>query len=375
VHLFRNVYESAFTLIGVVCEEDKRRGRIVKKYRNAGDKDAEEFMRRDAKDARKHGQQVSDTFYLSDFFIENSTERLKDGKIANPDWRIAEELGRLIKIITHQELVRPRIDETGMYEAHGVAMRSACLSRQVGAALVNRNGDVVAIGTNEVPKAGGGVYGESFELELSEGRCAYWSGVEKYCSNTREQNEIIENLIQAVLDSKLVQTEKVEDLRSRLQDTRIGGLLEFSRAVHAEMDALLSAARKGISPSGARMFVTTFPCHYCARHIVTAGIDEVQFIEPYPKSQALKLHWDSISIDPNGWEPPSNGGSKVLFRPFTGVAPQLYRRAFTKDRELKDERTGIMKIGSPKWGSPWHGRRISYIQLEAELANNIPSTT
>ena len=37
----------------------------------------------------------------------------------------------------------------------------------------------------------------------------------------------------------------------------------------------MSAGRKGASTLGTRLFVTTFPCHYCARHIVSAGVDEV----------------------------------------------------------------------------------------------------
>lgn len=235
VNLLRHVYESAFTLVGVVCEQDKRRDRIVKKYRNAGNRDAEEFMRRDAKDSSlKHGQRVSDAFHLSDFFIDNSIDRLKETGIPNEDWNVADELNRLIKIITHEELVRPKIDETAMYEAYGAAMRSACLSRQVGAALVNNSGDIVAIGTNEVPKAGGGVYGEGFIEDPSEARCAYWSLPDKYCSNTREQNEIIQELINVMLDLRLCEAGAVEALKRRLQDSRIGSLLEFSRAVHAE---------------------------------------------------------------------------------------------------------------------------------------------
>ena len=70
------------------------------------------------------------------------------------------------------------------------------------------------------------------------------------------------------------------------------------------MDALLSAGRDGVSTVGARLFVTTFPCHYCARHIVSAGVYEVQYIEPYPKSRALNLHDDSIMTDKGAWTPP-----------------------------------------------------------------------
>jgi hypothetical protein len=39
-------------------------------------------------------------------------------------------------------------------------------------------------------------------------------------------------------------------------------------------------------------------------------------------------------------------GKKVFFHHFTGVAPSMYRRAFSKDRDLKDDDGGLMK----NWG-------------------------
>jgi deoxycytidylate deaminase len=308
---------------------------------------------------------------------------LLPGKTPNPNWDIAEQLSRLVKIITHITVERPTIAETAMYTAYGAQMRSACLSRQVGAALVDRAGNIVATGTNEVPKGGGGLYGEDFagtkpDDQLDD-RCAYrrlGTGVLPYCSNTREQNEIIDELIRLVPQLKsIIEPKALAELKKTLMKSRIGELLEFSRAVHAEMDALLSAARKGVSPMGTRLFVTTFPCHYCARHIVCAGVDEVQFIEPYPKSKARKLHEDSITPVSTGWQAPSGGGSKVLFRPFTGVAPRLYARAFLKDRDLKDKQNGVIIIGEPHSGSPWQVSRVSYPQLEAELFKSALSTS
>jgi tRNA(Arg) A34 adenosine deaminase TadA len=174
------------------------------------------------------------------------------------------------------------------------------------------------------------------------------------------------------------------DLARELRRTRIGGLLEFSRAVHAEMDALLSAARKGVSVVGTRLFVTTFPCHYCARHLVAAGVDEVQYIEPYPKSRALALHDDSITQQDDGWTAPSEAGRIipdpsrkgdvgtrrfVLFRPFRGVSPRLYRRTFLQNGELKDKNTGNMLIHEPYWTSPWYLPKKGYIALEAALSS------
>jgi hypothetical protein len=61
----------------------------------------------------------------------------------------------------------------------------------------------------------------------------------------------------------------------------------------------------------------------------------------------------------------------VLFRPFSGVAPTLYKRAFLKDRDLKDNSTGKMTIKAPEWGAPWHLSKISYLDVEAELCEEL----
>ncbi len=62
VHLLRHVYQDAFVLIGVVCDEDVRQERITNKYKNAGGALAREFMQRDARAKPAHGQRVSDAF-------------------------------------------------------------------------------------------------------------------------------------------------------------------------------------------------------------------------------------------------------------------------------------------------------------------------
>lgn len=385
VGLLRRIYGDGFVLIGVVCEQEQRRKRISKKYEDAGNAAAERFMKRDAKAPQKHGQRVSDAFHLSDFFVDNTATRtLEDGR-ANEEWKVTEDLERLVQLVTHAEIARPTTSESAMHAAAGAAMRSACLSRQVGAALVDADGNIISTGTNETPKAGGGVYGQGFD-EGDDHRCAYDN---KYCSNTVQQKLIADEILTELLgtdDVRLKDAEERERLIRTLQDGRIGDLLEFSRAVHAEMDALLSAGRKGASTTGARLFVTTFPCHYCARHIVSAGVDEVQFIEPYPKSQALTLHKDSIQFEKGTglWRAPSDhaywakeneqskkGTPKVLFRPFTGVAPRMYRRSFQKDRELKDKRTGKLSVQSPDWGTPYDLSKTSYAELEVSLTKDI----
>lgn len=389
VHLLRRVYQQNFCLIGVVCDEETRLARLQEKFADAGKAKIESFMARDEKASEKHGQQVSATFHLSDFFVDNSVPRILKTDVgeskANPDWTVVDELGRLTDIITHSRVIRPRPNETAMYHAYGARMRSACLSRQVGAALMDSRGNVLSTGTNEVPRAGGGVYGGFFEAfsdkdpkKGDDFRCAVHGG---YCRNTVEQNDIIKELEASLSEMSIVVP---PGFASLLRSTRLGQLIEFSRAVHAEMDALLSAGRQGVSTVGSRLFVTTYPCHNCARHIVSAGVDEVQFVEPYLKSRALPLHGDSITTKRSGWIPPSQFAEKsekeiigkapqVLFRPFTGVAPRLYRRAFYKDRELKDPNSGKMLSSFPSRDGtgPIETMRLSYAQIEATLAEEI----
>lgn len=393
IHLLRRTYGNAFGLIGVVCEEGVRRARILEKYFRGPEKGLSEtqsavdrFMDRDSDDSsRKHGQHVTEAFYEADFFVDNT----RDDPNGNKNL-LDTDLSRFVSIIAHDRVERPTIEETAMHHAHSARVRSACLSRQVGAALVDADGTVVATGTNEVPAAGGGVYGERFATSsggIDDHRCAFRA--EAYCSSNREQNDIIDNLIEVLPELKQV-SDKI-DLAARIRKTRLGGLIEFSRAVHAEMDALLSAGREGVSTVGTRLFVTTYPCHYCARHIVSAGVYEVQFIEPYPKSLARKLHNDSIEVTPSEWTPPvakSIGAAralqrtapgvdkddvklnepKVLFRPFVGVAPRMYVRAFEKTWQLKNKTSGEFEMRAPDWGSEWATLTVGYPELEAALA-------
>lgn len=384
VALLRRVYQDAFCLIGVFCHESERESRLREdKYRDASAEEIEKFMERDENAPEAHGQKVADTFHLADFFIDNTTARFKrmgGATEENKEWDVPDQLGRLVDVLTHRRIVRPRPSETGMFHAFGARMQSSCLSRQVGAALIDNSGSLIATGTNEVPRAGGGVYGgglsETTSGELSSDndfRCFVHNG---YCSNTREQNAIIKDLFGTIVELQGIAMN--DDLLKRVRKTRIGQLIEFSRAVHAEMDALLAAARGGVKTKNTRLFVTTFPCHNCARHIVAAGVVEVQYIEPYLKSQAIPLHGDAIVTNPKAWNSPesdkdlvaSGKTPNVLFRPFIGVAPRLYRRAFLKDRDLKNNVTGDMnREFAPADGhAVTETLRVSYAQVEAKLS-------
>ena len=218
-----------------------------------------------------------------------------------------------------------------MYYAHAAAMRSSCLSRQVGASIMDPKGGLVSVGANEVPKFGGGSYDES---SITDDRCFKKRGK---CSNTVEQEAIIVQIFDQLKSAKLLSSTATENMLSdALKPTRVRALIEFSRSVHAEMDALLGLVRSGTKlPDESVLFSTTYPCHNCARHIVAAGVSKVVYLEPYAKSMAISLHDDSIAD--NKSEKESDG--KVRFVPYQGVSPSLYKAVYLKTG-LKDKKTG-----------------------------------
>jgi deoxycytidylate deaminase len=61
-------------------------------------------------------------------------------------------------------------------------MRSSEMSRQVGAAITDRNGNLIAVGTNEVPKAYVGCYSDG---DLPDGRV--WRRVSFSCNGSLDR--------------------------------------------------------------------------------------------------------------------------------------------------------------------------------------------
>ena len=122
-------------------------------------------------------------------------------------------------------------------------------------------------------------------------------------------------------------------------------IIEYSRSIHAEMNALFAASRNGVSPLNTTLYCTTYPCHNCARHLVTAGVG-YDYIEPYVKSLATELHCDAIATElpaPDKYGHRKKAGKMVVV-PFTGVGPRMYDDFFAKRGELKDLTVSICRL-------------------------------
>ncbi|MDD3243872.1 MAG: cytidine/deoxycytidylate deaminase family protein [Eubacteriales bacterium] len=82
--------------------------------------------------------------------------------------------------------------------------------------------------------------------------------------------------------------EKGECLR-RVRNIPSGQMAEFCYAIHAEQNAIIQAARMGISLEGATLYCTHQPCSICSKMIVNAGIKRIVYRYPYPDEFALQI--------------------------------------------------------------------------------------
>lgn len=335
VETLRAVYGKGFFLISAYAPRDARVSAMAEKVTrsqhgnpNHSREKAEAIVERDEQEENKDlGQDVKDAFPLADLFID-----ARDKKSFEP------EIRRFIELIFGNLFHTPTRDEHGMYHARSAALRSADLGRQVGAAVTAVSGELLALGCNDVPKAGGDLYWPGDDGDARDFQRGFDPIVEE-----RKQilSELLARLQKADVLAKpysevkaivpLVAALTTGDKREYLKGARVMNLLEFGRCVHAEMAAISSAARLGVPIKGATLYTTTFPCHMCARHIVSSGIARVVYVEPYPKSRARHLHGDAIQVDAQKPVP-----GMVVFEPFVGIAPRQYQDIFDARDRRKD---------------------------------------
>ena len=82
--------------------------------------------------------------------------------------------------------------------------------------------------------------------------------------------------------------ERGECLRRKL-GIPSGTRQEMCYATHAEQNAIIQAARLGVSIEGATLYCTHQPCAVCAKMIVNAGIVRVVYGEGYPDPFAVEM--------------------------------------------------------------------------------------
>ena len=141
---------------------------------------------------------------------------------------------------------RPDWDEYFTEMARLVSTRSNCVSRKVGAVITVDN-QIVSTGYNGAPKG--------LKHCVDNGGC----------------------------------------LR-KLNNIESGTRQEICRAVHAEQNAIISAAIKGVSIKGGTLYVNTYPCSICTRMLINAEIKRIVYDSDY-SDQLSKEMLDESKIE------------------------------------------------------------------------------
>ncbi len=288
--------------------------------------DAEALMQRDYSENEDYGQHAINTYQLSDFFIDWNSNDLG-----------LATLDRILDLIFGNPFISPTFGEYAMFMAYASSLRSSDLSRQVGS-VVTKNNEILSTGANDCPAFGGGLYWTTYDYGLNEyvdkeiGK-DYKRGFDKNKTTFAEIAENVMNKLGVEYNDKSLEA---------LRDSKLADLTEYGRCVHAEMESLLACSRNGISTLDSTMYVTTFPCHNCAKHIIAAGVKKVVYIEPYPKSKTFEMYDDSVKAGEPEDSTKDTESDKILFIPYYGVSPRRYVEVFAmknppfQDRKRKD---------------------------------------
>jgi len=261
---------------------------------------------------KKTGQQLDKCFSYGHFFIRSDYP-------PNPD-KLNEQARRFIQLLFGHPFKEPSVEEFYMYCAQGAALRSLDLDRQIGSVIVNSHNELVSIGYNDVCKYKGGHFGPGDARDLRDYK-------KRFDYNHRKLDKLTNELLKVHSASSSPQSNAYNEVREILR-----AITEFKRSTHAEMSAILDAARRGVSIKNCTMFINTFPCHNCAKHIIASGIIKVVFLHPYPKSDAKDMFPEMICDHPG-----ESNKNKVYFEHFTGVAPIRFDRVFQHGRKERQE--------------------------------------
>jgi cytidine deaminase len=385
VDLLRKIYGPSFLLLAghaprQLCTDELAR-LMARSQAQPGQEDkftgkASEVITTDTREEDdEFGQNVRDTYPKADFFANLGIER---GEY---------EVRRFVDLLFGHPFHTPSPDEYAMYQANAVSLRSSDDNRQVGAVIVNlsrdekgkiKNADIIAVGMNEVPRGGGGFYWDQDSPDYRDQRLLQRGEDRAREIKVSALAELIKKIrLQQWLDGTTLNRSEISlaaELLPNLKGTQFLDIGEFSRPVHAEMAALIDAARRGVAVDSRSMYVTTFPCHNCAKHIIAAGIRRVVYLEPYPKSRARNLHGEEMVQES------LSGGEeegKVVFFAFTGIAPRQYGQLFSmsqrgakRGRSLNkwnDDRKSLSPMCIPENAS------LMYLEAERSALGNLPS--
>lgn len=338
--IYFNKRYSSFFLCSVYASKESRVDRLkdsfinMRELRDQGDG----YSTKDL-----HKQNVPECVLLSDYALNNEI----DGKFKH-------KIARLLVLIDNPGTVYPTADEVFMNLAYSLSLRSTCLSRQVGAVITNTDGFVLTAGWNDVGSGQLGcslncksdytkysgedhllsVWGDTIDKLKSDGLLDDIHDSDFFCFKDIKSKQIINKKIDKIFDELSEKKELdssmeilMQEIKTKLKDKLSIKRLEYARALHAEENALLQAARfGGTGVAGGTIYSTTFPCELCAKKIYQSHLKRIVYTEPYPDSISEKIFL-------------KDGVRHIKIDQFEGVKSPSFHKLFKPPVNIKEQQS------------------------------------
>ena len=266
--------------------------------------------------------------------LEKSDVYIRNNGVSAPQQEpnlneFASQLIRYFSLMIHPGLTTPTRMERCMQIAFSARANSGCISRQVGAAITDKNDSIKAVGWNDVP-AGQipCLLRRATDLAAKTDEAAFsdyeYSNIDfrKQVDGSYKRFSLVD---MGGRSSSFCFKSEYNSLPGG-ENNQV-----HTRSLHAEENAFLQLAKYGGDGiEGGNLYTTASPCELCAKKAFQLGIKHIFYIDPYP----------GISIDHILKSGVKSSRPKVEL--FQGAVGQAYHRLYDPVLPYKDELKALM---------------------------------
>lgn len=288
---------SAFYMFAVKKEDTNREKTISKRYyridNHISSIDKKEY---ESKNKLFYEQDVSNCIQKSDIHLNNiDDEQLaisaEDSKqtieYKQNTFGIKKQIIKYVSLIMQPGIITPSPEERCMQIAYTAKCNSGCISRQVGAVVVDDSFSIKSIGWNNTPEGHVPCLLRDVRNLLSpenpDGKA--FSLHEKNDPTKKFHTALRESYETKLANSTLKLCGKnvsfcFKDIRNSYTE---GKNQVHTRSAHAEENAFLQISKYGgMGLKNGILFTTASPCELCAKKAYQIGIKKIYYIDPYP---------------------------------------------------------------------------------------------
>lgn len=318
---------AAFYLFGITTDETSRQSRLSKLDYTHSDIEklsGKEYPKEsNLKDYELLvSQHIGKCIEGADIIIENPEAALDQNY---PE--LTEALVKYISLIQHPGLIPPDQIERCMQVAITAKLNSGCISRQVGAAITDKNYSVKAIGWNSVPDGQVPCILRNVKRIANSSDKEAFSTFELTDKAFKKQFEKLKHFKKS--STALEGRPFTYCFKSTYNAVKGDKNQVHTRALHAEENAFLQLTKYGgTGIEGGHLFTTSSSCELCSKKAYQLGVQIIYYIDPYPGIANTHI------LD--------CGTKKPKLQLFTGALGRAYVQLYQPLVSLKDELEVLM---------------------------------